>query len=477
MRAIVTLAVLAIAGPCAAGSGENAAPNLDHQLRLVERWLAAQRAYDRVPGLSAAVVQGQELIWSGASGQADLASARPARADTIYGICSISKLFTGIAVMQLRDAGKLDLHAPLESVLPWFGLRQRHDGSPPITLAAVLTHSAGLPREADAHYWMGPDFRFPSSEEIRKRLGGQETLYPADRYYQYSNLGLTLAGDVVAEVSGLPYAEYVRSRILQPLGLDDTDTGFPDGEKAARVATGYGYWGRDAGREPMPRYDTRGIAPAAGFSSTAVDLARFAAWQLAVLDGGDDSVLAANTLREMQRVQWLDADWQVARGLAFGVYKVGERILVGHSGDCPGFNTRLYLDLASRRAVVVMANANKVNVDGYAAEVFDLLDAPGAPSSPDQVLPNRDDYLGSYDGRPWFGEELVFAWKDGLAMLNLPAADPSAGIVQLIHLEDDHFATRRDDGTRGHDVRFRRDAGGRVSHLEYFQLALPRLPD
>ena len=77
----------------------------DNETALIESWLAAQRAYDNVPGLSAAIVHNQDLAWSGGFGYADIESKQPAKADTIYGICSISKLFTGVAVMQLRDQG------------------------------------------------------------------------------------------------------------------------------------------------------------------------------------------------------------------------------------------------------------------------------------------------------------------------------------------------------------------------------------
>jgi len=444
-------------------------------LQLIEKWLDAQRAYDRVPGLSAAIVQDEDLLWSGASGFADTGAQQRAKSDTIYGICSISKLFTGIAVMQLRDAGKLDIHDPVQKYLPWFNVQQDHPDSPPITVAALLTHSSGIPRESDYPSWMGPDFKFPTPEQVRARLGSQRTIYPADRYFQYSNLGLTLAGEIVARVSGEDYETYVRSHILQPLQLDDTETGFPNANKPARIATGYGYPGRDGDRPELPRYDARGITPAAGFSSTAIDLAKFASWQFRLLNQGDNAVLKANTLREMQRVQWLDPDWQAARGLAFGVYRVGDRILVGHSGNCPGFNTRLYLDTQTRYAVAVLANANGVNVDGYAAEVFDLLQA-GAGDS-DEQAPEADlsAYVGSYDLRPWGGEDLVFAWKGGLATLSLPTADPSAEIVQLERQQGDVFRTVRKDGNPGHEVRFQRDRDGNVSHMVYFSLHLPRL--
>jgi CubicO group peptidase (beta-lactamase class C family) len=450
--------------------------SLRYELALAERWLAAQRAYDRVPGLSAAIVHDQEVLWSGASGYADLAAEREARTDTIYGICSISKLFTGIAVMQLRDEGGLTLDQPLSALLPWFRLAGGDDG-PDVTLRNVLSHSSGLPRESDMPYWVGPDFDFPTREQVRELLGAQRPIYPADRYYQYSNLGLTLAGEVVAEVSGRSYEDYVRVHILAPLELNDTDPGFPADARAGRIATGYGYPGREAGYPAMPRYDARGITPAAGFSSTVLDLARFASWQFRLLGGSSTEVLHPDTLREMQRVQWMDWDWTVARGLAFGVYRVGERTLSGHAGDCPGFNTRLYLDPVSRYAVITMANRNAANVDGYAVKLLDIIEAGGTPEGDGTDAPAVDfsAYVGSFDVRPWGGEDLVFQWQDGLAMVSLPSMDPLGEMVKLKHSEGDRFRTVRSDGETGHEVRFRRDAKGKVSHLEYHGVRWPRL--
>lgn len=459
-------------------SSARADNDLSNELALAESWLAAQRAYDRVPAVSAAIVHDQELLWSGSSGYADLESQRPASDDTIYGICSISKLFTGIAAMQLRDQGKIRLDDPVGKLLPWFNLAQSHEGSPEITVESILTHSAGLPRESDLPYWMGPDFPFPTREEIRDTLGGQSTIYPSQRYYQYSNLGLTLIGEIVAEVSGQDFERYVDKHILEPLQLSDTATGFPTDGRDSRIATGYSFAGRDGVSSPMPRYDARGITAAAGFTSTALNLASFASWQFRLLSGKSDDVLDGNTLREMQRVQWMDHDWSVARGLAFGVYRLDDKTLVGHGGDCPGFNTRLYLDPVSQYAVVIMANRNKVDVSGYAAIVFDILEAGGAPAADDSEPPaidiDFDAYIGSYDWRPWDGEDIVFRWKDGLAMVTLPTMDPVENMVLLKHIEGDQFHTIRDDEQAGHEVVFRRDESGQVTHIGYHSIDLPK---
>ena len=370
---LTALVLLASLVPASGGADDDTGHDLANELALLESWLAAQRAYDRLPAVSAAIVHDQELLWRGAFGYADTERKQPAAADTIYGICSISKLFTGIAVMQLRDRGKVRLDAPVAELLPWFDIEQAHADSPAITLEGMLTHSAGLPRESDSPYWMGPDFPFPTRSEIRAKLSSQSTLYPASRYYQYSNLGLTLAGEVVEQVSGRDYETYVREEILAPLGLADTDTGFPTDEREPRIATGYAFPDREGVIKPLPRYDTRGITPAAGFASTALDLARFASWQFRVRAGAENPVLSGNTLREMQRVHWMDWDWKKSWGLAFGVYRIGERTLTGHGGSCPGFNTRLYIDPVSLYGVAVLANRNSANVDEYASTMLDIL--------------------------------------------------------------------------------------------------------
>ena len=144
---------------------------------------------------------------------------------------------------------------------------------------------------------------------------------------------------IASWLDGQPYEAYVREHILTPLGLNDTDTGFPT----------------DAG----------------------------------------DHVLSTNTLREMQQVHWMDWDWETSWGLAFGIYRKGERTLTGHGGSCPGFNTRIYIDPISLYGVTVMANRNHVNVNGYASMMLDILEAEGTPDEyPENTGPKLADYLG-----------------------------------------------------------------------------------
>src|SRR5690606_36369395 len=147
--------------------------------------------------LSVGVVKDQELIWSKAYGHSNVEEGVETTTKTIYSICSISKLFTSIAIMNLYEEGKLRLDDELSSLLPDFNIQQRFEHSGPITIRGLLTHSSGLPRESNAAYWTGPDFPFPSAEEVKNELANQETLYTASTYFQYSNLGMSLLGEVI----------------------------------------------------------------------------------------------------------------------------------------------------------------------------------------------------------------------------------------------------------------------------------------
>lgn len=478
-------------------------------LDVVEVWLEAQRAYNQIPAVSAAVVHDQEVVWSTAQGVAHRETGAPATEETLYSICSISKLFTAVALMQLRDRGLVDLRDPVQKHLPWFTLEQRYEGSPPVTLEGILTHSAGLPRESAHPYWTGPDFPFPTTEEVVEGVEDQETLYPARQYFQYSNLGLTLAGEIVAARSGSSYHDYVRRNVLEPLGMHDTFTDIPEEHRGGRLATGYGAPTRDGTREKVAFFQAKGIAPAAGFASTALDLARFAAWQFR-LSGSAEEVLHAHTLDEMHRVHYVDPEWDTFWGLGFSVNRRNDETFVGHGGSCPGFRTQLVLHMGEKIAVVFLANT-MANAGTYAYGIHDLVadaiiaaveetgDGPavatGRSAAPAGTAAERNStnvdggaqeteqeldltpYLGTYSGQPWGSETAVVKWKGGLSFLGLPTSSPAQSVndARLKHDEGDVFYRVRSDGERGEDVIFERNADGVVTGYRVHGNLSPRI--
>lgn len=467
-RTIIALAIGAIITTnhaYAKSLSEN--PGVAEALKLVEVWLNAQRDYDRIPGISVGIVHDQDLIWSDGFGFANLEDRIPATPRTKYSICSISKLFTSIALMQLRDEGLVRLDDPPSKHLPWFSIEQAYPNGPSITLESLLTHSSGLPRESDFPYWSPPNFDFPSREEMKKRLSTQKTLYPASEYFQYSNLGLTLVGEVVAEVSGMSYDEYIQNQILSKLKMKDTSTMLPENEWGNQLAIGYTALNRKGVRNPIPIFQAEAIAPAAGFFSTVEDLARFASWQFKTLAGKESNVLNSNTLKEMHRVHWVDPDWSISTGLGFAVMRENNLTLVGHGGSCPGYTTQLLLEPRSKIAVIFLTNASGVSTAGYAKKIIEIMEpavrkAEKKSEKPTESKIALDEFVGTYNAQPWWGEVAVLQWEGKLVTLRLPTMKPLKSMMKFKHIKGNVFKRLRANDVLGEEMVFELDDIGRV---------------
>lgn len=471
MKAAAALLALSLTLPQA---GAQAAPATQHRdaLRWVERWLQAQTEFDQVPGLSAAVVLGQETVWSRGFGFSDHARRVPAKPDTLYSICSISKLFTAVAVMQQWEAGRLHLDDDIATHIADFGLQRSDPAGGPITIEALLTHSAGLPREGARAYWTAPDFVFPTREQWLQDLKAQASYMNAGERYQYSNLGMALLGEVVERRSGQAYAAYVQQHILGPLGLKDTRPFMPR-DQGERLAQGFGARKRDGSRDPVPAFDTRGLAAAAGFTSSVLDLSRFAAWQFRLRKAGQPEVLKPATLRGMQRQHFVDADG-TALGLGFFVAKDGGKSLASHSGWCPGQRAALSLQLDDEIAVAIASNASDTeSLSRYSRPILQLLQkGRKLPVAKDAAA--LEAYAGEYEAQPWTSGTLVLPWGDDLAAVDVPERDPAAALTVLRASGKDRFRAVLGDGSLGEEWQFQRDAQGRVVAFEVWHQRVPR---
>jgi CubicO group peptidase (beta-lactamase class C family) len=447
-------------------------PEVIGALSIIDAWIEGRHTFEQIPGISVGIVRDQDLLWSKGYGVGNRESKRAVDNDTLYSICSISKLFTAIGVMQLRDAGALRLRDAVGDHLDWFDIEQVHQDRGPVTIEGLMTHSSGLPRESDFPYWIGPEFPFPSREQMIDRLALQETLYPSHEYFQYSNLGWSLAGEIVAERSGEDYDDYIQSNILDPLKLTNTRTHFPEELHGEELAIGYTGMHRDLKRDPVKPFFTRGITAAAGFTSSVNDLARFASWQFRLLEHGGDEVLDANTLREMHRVHWVDPDWETTWGLGFNVRRANDTTYVSHGGGCPGYITSFMMVPDQKIAAVVLTNAGDGPASGMAVNILNTI-GPAlkkATNPPEDETPDFSMYEGNYESRPWGGEVAVRQWGDKLVLIDIPRNNLQEAMISLEH-DSDHTFLRLDDndnvrepwlfeiGTDGHAVRIKRHSG------------------
>jgi len=440
-------------------------------IKLIEVWLEAQKDYENLPGITASIVSDQDLIWSGAYGMANIEENIQADTKTLCSICSISKLFTSIAIMKLYDEGKLRLDDNINDILPWYNLEQQFEDSAPITIRALLSHSSGLPRENAFSHWNGPNFSFPNKEQIKEELSNQKTLYPASTYYQYSNLALTLLGYVVEEISGESFENYVQQNILSPLNLSDTRPIMPKELHGNQLAIGYSVMSRQREREKMNFFEANGVNAAAGFSSNVEDLAKFASWQFRLIDTTTTEILNPSTLKNMHNVHWIDADWKGTRGLGFGVYKGedGDK-WVGHGGYCPGYQTTFRMHLKSKFAYTVMINSNGVNPGKYVNGMHALLNKVKSVSKDQENSIKKDliEYIGFYK-MAVLDETYISTWEGNLVMLDLPSNNPAKSMTEFKHIGGDIFRRIRKDGEMGETLSFKRDENGKIASMLIFE--------
>ena len=441
-------------------------PKLAGVLETVDAYAAAVQAYEQVPGMSVGIVVDQDLVFQKGYGYSNVRRKVPADENTIYSICSISKLFTSIGVMQQRDAGRLNLRDPVKQHLPWLPTEEKHAEFGPANVLSLLTHSSGFMREVDIDYWGAEGFPFPDRETMLKRLATQSTLYPANERFQYSNLALTLAGEVLAATSGEPYLDYVSKRIIEPLGMADTRPYFPKELHGKQMAIGYTGKFRDRKRKKIPPFDAKALAPAFGFTSSVADLATFASWQFRTLAGKDDSgVLDRNTLREMHRVHWVDPDWKTTWGIGFVASNANGTTAVGHGGGCPGYITAFQLVPSKKVAAIVLTNA----ADGPAGTVANnILKVLGknlggkkTKADDDTATVSLADYAGDFGGSVWGGETAIRVWDDQLVALGLPARNFD-NLAKLKHVEADKFIRVNDNGEELEPWEFLRNEAGKV---------------
>ncbi len=305
----------------------------------LDDFVAAEMRDSALPGVAWAVIDGDEIT-TGAHGTADAAREEPVTADTPFLLGSISKSFTALAIMQLAEAGKLDLDARVSRYLPVF--EGKTAGA--ITLRQLLSHTSGLStfqgNSAPADTEALPD-------AIARRaawFAQQEPAYAPGSRWEYSNANYLILGRVIEVASGMPYAGYIETRILQPLGMEHSYVS-GDGQHSA-LAQGFTPWFGSM-RATETKWAGLGSAPQGGIVSTASDLARY----LRMMMNGQDDVLSAKGKARM-----LQPANDTSPGYGFGWMLDGDEHSAYHTGMSPGFDTIAAMLLGKRRGVVVLTN-------------------------------------------------------------------------------------------------------------------------
>lgn len=321
----------------------------------IESWLGLQMRLSEQPGCIVAVLRGDEPVLETAFGNADLSTREALTPRHRFRVASHSKSFTAAGIMRLREAGRLRLDDPVGTHLT--GL---HAEVARVTLAQIMSHTAGFRRDApDAGYFQ--DRRpAPEAEEVLSDLNAPPTISPNTRF-KYSNHGYALLGLVIEAITGTPYRDWITQTVLEPARLTETAPDMPlaPGTPFARGHSGKALLGHRVVIQGDQSLNA--TAPAGGFVSTARDIARFYA-QLS--PEAERSMLSVESRREMTRRQWRNPHASLERWYGLGTMSGSFEgwNWFGHGGGLQGYISQTCMIPERALTVSVLTNA----IDGWA---------------------------------------------------------------------------------------------------------------
>jgi CubicO group peptidase (beta-lactamase class C family) len=413
---------------------------IESALKYVPKWLEFQKSYMPYVGAQVAVRLDGDLIFNQAFGLADIATGTPLTVDHLFRIASHSKTFTGVACLQLVEAGKLRLDDAAADHVPQ--LKDSAVGA--VTVRELLGHGSGLTRDGwDSTFW-SLDRAFPDEGELLQTIVDHGKVLEPNEHFKYSNIGYSLLGLIVASASGMTYREYVSRNIADKLDLENTGPDLPM-DRINEFAKGYSSRAHGSERIEIEHIDTVAESSATGFYANAAELT---AYFSAHLDG-DDRLLSDASKRKMRQVQWrIDDD--VSYGLGLSITRINGRTYYGHSGGYPGHITISKLDRERRLAVSVLTNTN----DGPAAilceGILRLIDL--ALTEKARTEPRKRKKLKRFEGRfaSLWGVTDVANLGGRLYMMIPTAQNPAADAVEMDVVSNTELKPIGDKGFGGY---------------------------
>lgn len=390
-------------------------------LPQIDEAFRASAAERKFPGFVWGVVLDGELVHTGATGFADVENKIPAARDTRFRIASMSKSFTALAIMKLRDAGKLSLHDPVEKFLPEFkAVAKLTADSPPITVRHLLTMTPGFPED---NPWGDRQLAVGVKEFTAFLTGGVALSNAPGITFEYSNLAYALLGQIVAKTTSESYQRYITREILLPLGMKDTVWEFAE-VPAGKLALGYRLDGAAWKLEPLLHDGVYGAM--GGLLTTMDDFARYVSFHLAAWparNDADNGIVRRASVREMHKpaeFTGLAADAKNRAGElvpSVSAYAHGlgwttdsKRVVrVGHSGGLPGFGSIYRFYPEHGLGVIAFANltyaGTGVAVGRASAILIEDAKLPRRVQPPSAILAARTKQIA----------ELVQSWDPKLA--------------------------------------------------------------
>lgn len=401
---------------------------LQEALTLLDAFIESRMKADNTPGLALAVTDQERLLYLTTAGFADRAAQTPVKPSCLFEIGSISKSFTAIALLQLHQAGRLDLHRPVNEYLPWF-----HVPSPygPITPHHLLSHTAGIIR--------GTEFTTEARYEVWA-LRETEATAPPGTFFHYSNVGYKLLGLILETLLGQTYGEIIRERILDPLEMCDTEPVITH-ETRSPLAVAY---------EPLyddrPFHPSHPLVPATwletgtadgSIASTAGDMAKYVRMLLNRGRGPGQRLLSeeAFALMSQRLIEPDDEEHNGFYGYGLVITQDDGHTVIGHDGGMVGYSSSMLADMDEGLGVIVLINGpgEPANIARFALRLLRAArhgqPLPTPPLADPTRIQNAAEYCGTYrsEREPFIlsseGERLILHYGGERAPLEQRGTD------------------------------------------------------
>jgi CubicO group peptidase (beta-lactamase class C family) len=334
----------------------------------LDRYLGAQVDALGIPGLTVAVMRADEVIYTGAFGVRELGGDEALTPEHIFHFASVSKPFVATAIMQLVEKGELRLDDRVIEHLPYFRLDDGRYGL--ITVRQMLDHTSGMPDEED-YEWGKPEYDEAAAERYVRQIASEELLWAPGEGRSYSNMAFDALGDLIAKVSGVPFEQYMKGNILQPLGMNRSSFLYPEIDESVRTT---GHVDDPARVSDVYPYNRR-HAPSSTLNSSVVEMTR---WLRANLRRGElDGV---RILEESNYdLLWNSSGGSVAGfnvGLSWFLGELGGARIVYHQGGDTGFSSIVVLVPDEATGVVIASNWEKADTWSLACAILERVLVP-----------------------------------------------------------------------------------------------------
>jgi CubicO group peptidase (beta-lactamase class C family) len=384
--AVALGAAYLVSRPGSDASSANGAAG-DPRFAEIESFVRDEMAAQRIPGLALGIVDGDRIAYIRGFGSADDAGTK-VTPRTPFIIGSVSKSLTALAVMQLIEANRIELDAPVQRYLPWFRVADEK-ASAEITVRHLLNQTSGLSTKTGRSFQGNGDTSDTALEQAVRKLDDAALSEPVGSKHQYSTVNYSVLGLIVQTVAGKSYEDYVQARIFDPLLMRNSYTSEAAAEPRG-LASGHNYWFGQPRKADLPY--NRGLLPAGYLISSAEDMTHYLVSQL---NGGrykTSSVLSRAGIRELHRPAVETPEADTAYGMGWFVGPVNEIPAVHHQGETFNFHSNVVIVPQSRKGVVVLMNAENsldLFVNGRMGTIADgvtsLLEGQEPPSPPSNV--------------------------------------------------------------------------------------------